>query len=161
MVTGDRRQSPVPSRPKAGWRLHTNFGDLSLDNEPPASYPSIMPGVSLRFLGVGVALGVLACQQAPPQTSTSATNELNGEPRLPTGAGLDPVAASWPVGSMPLAMVLAPGGRQVVVLLNGWREQGIQVLDRQTGRITQTLSQPATFLGLVFAPDGRSLYVSG
>jgi len=119
-----------------------------------------MPGLS-RYLPIAVALSLLACQQAAPKTSASTTNELNAQPRLPTGAHLDPVTASWPVGSMPLAMVLAPGGRQVVVLLNGWREQGIQVLDRQTGRVAQTLSQPATFLGLVFSPDGRSLYVSG
>jgi YVTN family beta-propeller protein len=62
---------------------------------------------------------------------------------------------------MPLAMALAPGGGQVVVLLNGWREQGIQILDRKTGQITQTVPQPATFLGLVFSPDNRSLYTSG
>ena len=58
-------------------------------------------------------------------------------------------------------MTLAPGGREVVVLLNGWREQGIQILDRQTGEIRQTLLQPATFLGIAFGPDGRSLFVSG
>jgi signal transduction histidine kinase len=62
---------------------------------------------------------------------------------------------------MPLAMVLAPGGGQVVVLLNGWREQGIQVIDRRTGKVTQTLLQPAAFLGIAFAPDGRALYASG
>ena len=117
-----------------------------------------MPGVSLRFLGVGVALGVLACQQAPPQTNTSATNELNGEPRLPTGAHLDPVGASWPVGSMPLAMVLAPGGRQVVVLLNGWREQGIQVLDRQTGQLQGRDAVVAT-RGSLLDPDATGARV--
>jgi len=120
-----------------------------------------MPGLSFRFRSVAVALGLMACRQAPPQTNASAANELEGQPRLPTGARLDPVAASWPVGSMPLAMALGPGGRQVVVLLNGWREQGIQVLDRRTGQVAQTVPQPATFLGLVFAPDGRSLYASG
>jgi YVTN family beta-propeller protein len=62
---------------------------------------------------------------------------------------------------MPLAMALAPGGAQVVVLLNGWREQGIQVVDRITGQILQTQLQPATFLGLSFSPDGKSLYTSG
>jgi len=107
-----------------------------------------MPGLSLRFSCVAVVLGVMGCQQAPPQTNASTTNELNGQPRLPTGAHLDPVNASWPVGSMPLAISLAPGGRQVVVLLNGWREQGIQVLDRRTGQVSQTLPQSAAFLGL-------------
>ena len=116
-----------------------------------------MPGLPFRFLSISVAFGLIACQQAPPRTAASGANELTGQPRLPTGAHLDPVAASWPVGSMPLAMAVAPGGRHLVVLLNGWREQGIQVIDRQTGQVSQTLSQPATFLGLAFAPDGRSL----
>jgi len=39
--------------------------------------------------------------------------------------------------------------------------QGIQVVDRSTGRILQTISLPAVFLGIVFSPDGKSLYVSG
>jgi len=62
---------------------------------------------------------------------------------------------------MPLAMVLAPGGGQAVVLMSGWREQGIQVVDRRTGQVTQTVIQPAAFLGIAFSPDGRSLYASG
>ena len=112
-----------------------------------------------RFLCL-VTASFLACQQ-PPQTGANASNELTGPPRLPTGARLDPVAGAWPVGSMPLAMALAPGGGQIVVLLNGWREQGIQVVDRKTGQVTQTVLQPAAFLGLTFSPDGRSLYASG
>ena len=113
---------------------------------------------SLRLAG---ALAALAACQPAPQTTADAANELNQRPRLPTGAHLDPVARGFPVGSMPLAMALAPGGKEVVVLLNGWREQGIQVLERRTGRVTQTVLQPAAFLGLTFSPDGRSLFVSG
>jgi len=79
---------------------------------------------------------------------------------LPTGAYLDPEGTSVPLGSLPLAMALAPDGRHVVVLLNGWREQGVQIVDRVTGNV-QTLVQPAAFLGLAFAPDGSALYASG
>jgi YVTN family beta-propeller protein len=62
---------------------------------------------------------------------------------------------------MPMAMVLAPEGDRVVVLLAGWREQGIQVVEIATGRVLQTLALPAAFLGLAFSGDGRTLYVSG
>ena len=82
-------------------------------------------------------------------------------PRLPTGAYLDPVGTHVTLGSMPLTMVTAPGGRYVVVLLNGWREQGLQVVDRFAGRVTQTEVLPAVFLGLAFAPDSTTLYASG
>jgi YVTN family beta-propeller protein len=83
------------------------------------------------------------------------------QPRLPTGARLDPAGRSFGAGSMPLAMALSPDGRRIVLLLNGWREQGVQVLDRGTGAILQTIPQTAAFLGLAFSPDGKSLYASG
>ena len=116
---------------------------------------SVRTSVLLLF-----AISMAACQQAA-NTSADATNELANRPRLPTGAYLDPVVPASAVGSMPLAMVLAPGGGQIVVLLNGWREQGIQIVDRQTGQVAQTLLQPAAFLGITFSPDGRTLYTSG
>ncbi|HEX9311109.1 MAG TPA: bifunctional YncE family protein/alkaline phosphatase family protein [Gemmatimonadaceae bacterium] len=62
---------------------------------------------------------------------------------------------------MPLAMALSPEKNRIIVLLNGWREQGIQVVDRSSGRVLQTVPLPAVFLGVAFSPDGRSLYVSG
>ena len=61
---------------------------------------------------------------------------------------------------MPLAMVTSPGGRRLVLLMNGYREQGIQVVDR-AGEVRQTLLQPAAFIGLAFSPDGQWLYASG
>jgi YVTN family beta-propeller protein len=81
--------------------------------------------------------------------------------RLPTGARLDPAGRSVDVGSMPLAMTLSPDGRHVVLLLNGWREQGLQVLDRANGVIVQTVPQAAAFIGLAFSPRANVLFVSG
>src|SRR6202521_1722943 len=81
--------------------------------------------------------------------------------RLPTGARLDPAGRSFDLGNMPLAMVLAPEGDRVVVLLAGWREQGIQVVETHSGRVLQTLELPAAFLGLAFSADGHALYVAG
>src|SRR5262249_7090053 len=81
--------------------------------------------------------------------------------RLPTGARLDPVGTSIPLGSMPVAMTFSPGSRRIVAVLSGYREEGIQVIDAETHQVLQTLVQPSAFLGAVFAPDGRTLYVSG
>jgi DNA-binding beta-propeller fold protein YncE len=81
--------------------------------------------------------------------------------RLPTGVRLDPAMPVQPVGQMPLSMVNAPEGDRVVLLLNGWRDQGIQVVERTSGRVLQTVRLPAVFLGLAFSPDGRRLYASG
>jgi YVTN family beta-propeller protein len=74
---------------------------------------------------------------------------------------LDPAGRSVDVGSMPLAMTLSPDGRHVVLLLNGWREQGLQILDRATGAVVQTVPQAAAFIGIGFSPNGRALFVSG
>ncbi len=81
--------------------------------------------------------------------------------RLPTGVLLDPAAPSIPLGSMPLSMAMSRDGARVVVLLGGFREQGLQVVDPAGRRVTQILAQPAAFLGLAFSPDGGSLYASG
>jgi sugar lactone lactonase YvrE len=101
-----------------------------------------------------------ACQRAAPRASSGVVS-LDSVYRLPTGRTLDPAGTSIDLGSMPLAMTLSPDGRKVLVLLNGYRQQGVQVVDRASGSIDQTLVQTAAFLGIAFSPDGRTLYASG
>src|ERR1019366_1104976 len=116
--------------------------------------------VSSRSFAAAVASIALisACQRGGPGSSPGIAS-LDSPRRLPTGRTLDPVGTSADLGSMPLAMTLSPDGRKVLVLLNGYREQGVQVVDRATGRVDQTLVQTAAFLGIAFSPDGRTLYV--
>ena len=80
---------------------------------------------------------------------------------LPTGNCLDPAGQTFDVGNMPLNVVSSPEGDRLVLSLNGWRQQGIQVIDSQTGTIVQTISQPSAFFGLAFSNDGKTLYASG
>ena len=124
-----------------------------------------MRSLSVRF-GAGLTLwaALAACSGSTP--SMSLAGELPGTgadamDRLPTGVRLDPAAPQHGVGQMPLAMVDAPEGDRVVLLLNGWRDVGIQVVERTSGRVLQTVPLPAAFLGLAFSPDGRALYASG
>ena len=93
-------------------------------------------------------------------TATAAARPPAGA-RLPTGVLLDPAGRSSDLGNMPLSMVLAPEGDRVVVLLAGWREQGLQVVETRTGRVLQAIELPAAFLGMAFAADGHTLYVAG
>src|SRR6185369_6141040 len=81
--------------------------------------------------------------------------------RLPTGAALDPAGVSVPLGSMPQRLLFSPDSTRLVAVLSGYREQGIQVIDRASRRVVQTLVQPAAFVGACFSPTGDRLFVSG
>ena len=81
--------------------------------------------------------------------------------QLPTGNWIDPVGTSVQLGSMPLAIAVSPRGDRMAVQLSGWREQGVQIVERATGRLLQTITVPASFLGATFSGSGDTLYLSG
>jgi DNA-binding beta-propeller fold protein YncE len=110
-----------------------------------------------RFLVLGILLAV--CPKAWVQEHNSSTPAFTTP--LATGVRLDPAGESIDLGSMPLGMAMAPGGKQAVIVLSGWREQGIQVVDLESRKVTQTLTQDAAFFGAAFSADGKVLYVSG
>ena len=109
----------------------------------------------LRNCRLALLLSALLCtsvfaQKMPPFTSP-----------LPTGVRLDPAGEAVDLGSLPINLVLAPEKNRAVVVLSGWREQGIQVVDLKTRKVTQTLLQDGAFYGAAFSPDGHRLCVSG
>ncbi len=110
---------------------------------------------SLRIRQLVLTLCVLLCTPAFSQTKPVFTSPL------PTGVRLDPVGDAIDLGSLPINLVLAPGKDRAVVVLSGWREQGIQVVDLKTRKVTQTLLQDGAFYGAAFSPDGHRLCVSG
>jgi len=101
----------------------------------------------------------LAISPASPQPLGD--SQQNFTSPLPTGVRLDPVGDFIGLGSMPLGMALAPEKDKVVVILSGWREQGIQVVDLKSMSVAQTLTQEAAFYGVAFSQDGRTVYASG
>ena len=111
--------------------------------------------MKIQYRLVLLAAALAGCHPSPPGPATA-----GGARRLSTGQTLDPAGIVREVGQMPLAMLPAPGGRRLVLLLNGYREQGLQVIDR-AGNVTQTIPQNAAFIGLAFSRDGRTLYASG
>ena len=107
----------------------------------------------VALAGIALLIGLLAgpaCRRGAGEV-----------PRLPTGMVLDPVGPSVRLGSMPLSMAFSPDSTRIAVLLCGYREQGLQIVDPASGQLLQTLVQPAAFVGIAFAPDGRTLYTSG
>jgi DNA-binding beta-propeller fold protein YncE len=112
---------------------------------------------------LAILLVCSACAPSPRPSRAIGGDTLGLEkPRLPTGVHLDPAGTQHDLrAAMPLTMVLAPGGRSLVISSAGYRAPGLDVVDRSTGAITQSLPQTAAFLGLAFAPDGSTLFASG
>ena len=115
------------------------------------------PQASLCLTGLFCSL-LLFASPGMPQSNRGAGGMAG---QLPTGVHLDSAGELINLGNMPQAFAVVPGTNKLVVRLSGWREQGIQVVDLNTKQVTQTLSQGAAFVGLVFSLDGRILYVSG
>jgi YVTN family beta-propeller protein len=118
---------------------------------------------SFRLFLCAAMLAASACGVGPVVTDDRDARATSDDSpgRLPTGVRLDPASPLHDVGQMPLAMIAAPEGDRLVLLLNGWRDEGIQVVERTTGKVLQTVKLPAAFLGLAFSADGRTLYASG
>jgi len=114
-----------------------------------ASFAGIFLIVLLSTAAVPAGVEVSALDVAAARTAP-----------LPTGVRLDAVGDGIDLGSMPLAMAIAPDGKLAVVL-SGWREQGVQIVDLNTRQVVQTLIQPGAFFGIGFSRDGRELFVSG
>lgn len=110
---------------------------------------------SVRIFRLALSLAALLCTLASAQDKPPFTSPL------PTGVKLDPAGEAVDLGSMPINLVLAPEADKAVVVLSGWREQGVQVIDLKTRKVTQTLLQDGAFYGAAFSPDGHHLCVSG
>ncbi len=116
-----------------------------------------------RCLALGITALLSASGACSPAGQSSKQHEHATalEARLPTGVRLSPAGRSFEVGSLPLTIIPSPEGDRLVLVLSGWRTQGVQVIDRGTGAVLQTVTQPAAFLGAAFSQDGRTLFVSG
>ena len=117
-----------------------------------------------KVLALCLPLFVLASASVTAQTASPLSRDGGKQAKqtcLPTGACLDAAGRSFDVGNMPLAFALSPEGDRLVISQSGWREQGLQVVERDTGRVVQRLPQAGAFFGLAFSPDGKTLYASG
>lgn len=121
-----------------------------------------MQSIQARYLLAPLVPLLVGCTTTvvsrPPVRNDSLSSDAT---RLPTGVRLDPAGVVHPVGPMPLNIAVAPDGNRIALLLNGWSRVGVQIVDWRTGRTTQTIDLPATFLGLAFSPDGKWLCASG
>ena len=81
---------------------------------------------------------------------------------LPSGWRITP--ASAPIaetGDWVLKLTVAPDGRAIVALNAGYQPHGLTVIDPATHKVVQRITLRSAWLGMSWAPDGKTLYVSG
>ena len=80
---------------------------------------------------------------------------------LPNGWKIAPAGRHISVGDLPLAMVETPDRSAVLVANNGFARPSISVVDLQNLIVRSAITLDHAWLGLVWHPDGKRLYVSG
>src|SRR5260370_9730548 len=86
-----------------------------------------------------------------------------GEIRLPNQWSLRPAGKNLALGDFPVNIALHPSGQWLAVLHAGYGEHEVVIVDLnpKKQRIISRVSMEQTFIGLCFAPDGKTLYASG
>jgi YVTN family beta-propeller protein len=107
---------------------------------------------------IAAALLVAGCVSS---RNAATPENLDGQHRLPTGAYLDPAGAVSDLGPYPFAMIHVSDPDRAVVLLAGYRDNGVQIVDPASGKVLQTLPQRAAFAGLAYDSTRHRIYASG
>jgi YVTN family beta-propeller protein len=80
---------------------------------------------------------------------------------LPNGWRLTPAGHHATLPDYVLNVTPSPDGRSLVALHCGHSPHGLAVIDAETMEIRQRIPLKSAWLGLAWAPDGKSIYVSG
>ncbi|OYW79436.1 MAG: hypothetical protein B7Z27_05550, partial [Sphingobacteriia bacterium 32-37-4] len=80
---------------------------------------------------------------------------------LPNGWALTPIGKSFPLGDLPLNMVLSKSKKLMAVTNNGQGTQSIQLINPITEKVLDTKIIERSWYGLVFSADEKKLYASG
>lgn len=79
----------------------------------------------------------------------------------PGGRQLTPAGRMTVLGDFPTGGALSPDGRFYWAVDSGHGRDDVQVVDVGTGKVRQALPLPGAYGGIAYAPDGRTVYVSG
>jgi DNA-binding beta-propeller fold protein YncE len=104
------------------------------------------------FALFGLAVSAL-CAEVPHSTSDGFA--------LPNGWKISPVGRHAVLPDYVLNVTPSPDGRSIVALHCGHSPHGVAVIDAASMEIRQSVPLKSAWLGLAWAPDGKTLYVSG
>jgi YVTN family beta-propeller protein len=80
---------------------------------------------------------------------------------LPNGWQITPPAHSIATEDMVLKIVTSPDGHLLIASHAGYNPHGLVVADQKSQEAVQRIKLKTTWLGMAWAPDGKTLYVSG
>lgn len=86
---------------------------------------------------------------------------LFAQTELPNGWKLSPKGEKYPLGDLPMQMILDPSNRYLVVANAGQSDHSLMVFDMQRKMITDSLPVKATFYGLAFDTKSNQLFSTG
>ncbi len=93
------------------------------------------------------------CGGALPATATVVIDNSNRK--------LTPLGRMTSVGNFPTGGRLSPNGRFYWSVSAGHGRNDVQIVNVASGAVVQVLPMPGTYGQMVFAPDGKTAYVSG
>jgi DNA-binding beta-propeller fold protein YncE len=116
--------------------------------------------VALIFVLATAAAAVSIARQTPP--STPLPGPLgHGVTLLPNGWKIQPAGVHLSIGDLPLAMTLSPDGHSLIVTNNGYQKPTLRVVNLDHHDVGGVVPMDDGWLGLAWAPDGKTLYSSG
>ena len=127
-----------------------------------------MKYLRLATIALAVLIGSVcqAAAQTAPREIGPATmvgpHAVTGGFELPNGWRITPAGQSVGVtGDLVLKIVNAPDGKALIANHSGYLPHGLTVIDPKTRAVVQQIGLRSSWLGMAWAQDGKTLYVSG
>ena len=120
-----------------------------------------MKTLFLRHCAVSALMLLAALGSVRGAAPAVTPKAVEGGYLLPNGWQLTPVGRHAVLPDYVLNVTPAPDGQSLVALNCGHSPHGLTVIDPVTMEIRQQVPLKSAWLGLAWAPDGKSLFVSG
>ena len=85
----------------------------------------------------------------------------HGVTLLPNGWKIAPEGRHVQVGDLPMSMVPSPDGRYIAITTSGYDKPALSIFDTRSLQVVARLPLEHTWLGLVWHPNGKTLFASG
>ena len=124
--------------------------------------PPLKQAARLTVLAAVVAFSGFAHAQTLERAPGTAPHAIPGGFDLPNGWRITPAGKKVAdLGDLVMNLTPSPDGKVIIALHSGYTAHGLTVIDTATHAVVQEVPLKSTWLGLSWAPDGKTLYVSG